>query len=75
MFWKRKKTDADTKVRVIEMREATAEIFIEAEPKVVWRHHADIRNYNKWSKMYRIVDSVEKLEKPGDWYDYELTVL
>ena len=25
--------------------------------------------------MFRIVDSVAKLEKPGDWYDYELTIL
>lgn len=62
-------------MRVLEFREAVAEIFIEAEPKTVWDHHADVRSYNQWSTMYRITDSVAKLEKPGDWYDYELTIL
>ena len=75
MFFKFARSGENTKVRILPFREATAEIFIEAEPKIVWDHHSDVRSYNKWSTMYRIVDSVEKLEKPGDWYDYELTIL
>lgn len=75
MFWKRRRAGSDVKVRLIEFREAVAEVFVESEPQVVWEHLSDVKNYNKWSKMYRIVASVDKLEKPGDWYDYELTVL
>jgi hypothetical protein len=74
MFFKSKPKD-NVRMRVLEFREAVAEVFIEAEPKIVWDHHSEVRNYNQWSKMFRIVDSVPKLEKPGDWYDYELTIL
>lgn len=47
MFFKSKSSE-NTKVRILPFREATAEVFIEAEPKTVWEHHADVRSYNKW---------------------------
>jgi hypothetical protein len=74
MFWRRN-LGPGSRVRLIEFRENAAEVFIEAEPRVVWEHMSDVKNYNRWSKMYRIVDSVDKLDKLGDWYDYELTIL
>jgi uncharacterized membrane protein len=70
-----KKGPSEIKTRLIEFREGVVETMIEAPPEVVWKHHGDVKKYNCWSRMYRITDSVERLEKPGDWYDYELTVL
>jgi len=75
MFWKRKTTEGDTKV--VEMREGKAEIFIEAQPEVVWNCLSDIKNYPKWAVWFKaqLPDHLERLEKAGDYFEYETTIL
>ena len=75
MFWKQKVMEGDTKV--VEMREGTAEIYIEAQPEAVWNCLSDVKNYPKWVVWYkaRLPDHLERLEKAGDYFEYETTVL
>jgi len=75
MFWKKRIVNGDT--RIIEMREGTAEIFIEADPQKVWDCLSDIKNYHRWVTWFKakVPLHIDRLEKVGDYFDYETTIL
>jgi len=74
-FWKDKPDEVET--RIIEMREAKATVYIEIPPAKVWEHLSDVRNYNQWVRWFKVTDpeQVTRLEKAGDCFDYETTVM
>ncbi len=75
MFWK--KTPEEGETRIIEFREAKAEVFIGAAPEKVWDCISDVRNYDKWVKFFkaRLPDHLERIEKAGDYSFYETSIL
>jgi uncharacterized membrane protein len=75
MFWTRK--SQDTEVKVFEVREARATVFIEAPPQEVWDCVSDISSYDKWVRWFRVIvpEGQPRLEKRGDYFDYETTIL
>jgi uncharacterized membrane protein len=75
MFWKRPSNE--TEIKVIEIREVRASIFIEAPPQKVWDCLSDISSYHKWVRWFRVIVPLEqpRLEKRGDYFDYETNIL
>ena len=75
MFGKRKLADGET--RIIEVREAKAELFIDASPQQVWDCISDVKNYGKWTQFFsnRLPEHLDKIEKAGDYSYYETTIL
>jgi uncharacterized membrane protein len=75
MFWNRRFEEDST--RVIEMREAVVDVFIEAPPEKVWECLSDVRQYDQWVTWFkaRLPDHLSRIEKAGDYFDYETTIL
>ncbi len=78
MFWNRRLNDSSKGgTRILEMREGVAEIFIEAPPERVWECLSDVGQYDQWVTWFRarLPEHLSRLEKAGDYFDYETTIL
>ena len=75
MFWNKKHEEGET--RIIEIREGKAEVFIDAAPEKVWDCISDVKNYDKWVKFFKaqLPNHLERIEKVGDYYLYETSIL
>jgi uncharacterized membrane protein len=75
MFWRKEKSE--NAIKILEIREATARIFIEASPEKVWECISDVRNYDKWVTWFkaRLPNHLSRVEKAGDYTDYETKIL
>lgn len=76
MFWKNQGLK-ENEIKTFEIRESRAAVFIEASPEKVWECISDVRNYDKWVKWFKtkVPDHIERIEKAGDYTDYETTIL
>jgi uncharacterized membrane protein len=75
MFWKRKASQVE--FREFTVREGRVNIFIESPPNAVWDCLADVANYDKWVRWFTatLPDGQDVLEKPGDYFNYETSIL
>jgi len=75
MFWDRKSDDVE--IRVFEVREGRVSVVIDAAPEAVWDHLSDLSRYGEWVRFFKATPPAgqERLEKAGDYFEYETTVL
>ncbi len=63
--------------RIIEIREAKAEVFIDASLKKIWDCITDVNNRDRWVNFFtnRLPDHLDRIEKVGDYGYYEARIL